>query len=76
MPTVTLEEAQTRLPELIHRLHLGDELIIMENNQPVATLSRTKPSPSWPCKAGSAKGKIRMSPDFDQPIEGFEEYAD
>lgn len=25
-------------------------------------------------KAGSAAGLIKMSPDFDAPLEGFEEY--
>jgi hypothetical protein len=30
----------------------------------------------WPCKAGSAKGKIDMAPDFDAPLEEFKQYME
>ena len=79
MPTVTLQEAQSRLPELIHGLILGDELVITENDQPVAKLARApaEPKTQWPCQAGSAKGSIHwMAPDFDAPLEEFKEYME
>ncbi len=76
MATLTIEEAQTQLLELIHRLHPGDEVIITENNQPVAKLVLTELKKQWPCKAGSAKGKIWMAPDFDEPLEEFKEYME
>lgn len=76
MPTVTLQDAQSRLPDLIHNLTPGDVLVIVENNQPVAELARTDPKTRWPCKAGSVKGKIRMAPDFDEPLEEFKEYME
>ena len=41
MSTITLQEAQARLSELIHRLTPGDEVVITEDNQPVAKLART-----------------------------------
>jgi prevent-host-death family protein len=41
MPTVTIEEAQNKLSELIHRLTPGEEVVITENDQPVARLMRT-----------------------------------
>ena len=74
MSIVTIQEAQARLSQLIHGLSPGDEVLITENNQPVAKLARTQLSKQWPCKAGSAKGKIRIAPDFDDIPEGFEEY--
>jgi antitoxin (DNA-binding transcriptional repressor) of toxin-antitoxin stability system len=43
MTTISIEEAQAKLPDLIHRLHSGDEVVITENDQPVALLV---PSPS------------------------------
>ena len=61
---------------LIHRLNDGDELVITENNKPVAKLARTEPGQHWPCKAGSAKGKIHMAADFDQALEDFKEYME
>lgn len=76
MPTVTIQEAQAQLPDLIHHLNVGDELVITENNQPVARLARTEPKQQWPCKAGSAKGKIRMAADFEAPLGDFAEYME
>jgi antitoxin (DNA-binding transcriptional repressor) of toxin-antitoxin stability system len=76
MPTVSIQEAQARLAELIHQLIPGEELVITENNEPVAKLSRTPPRRQQPRKAGSAKGKIRMAPDFDEPLEDFKEYME
>jgi antitoxin (DNA-binding transcriptional repressor) of toxin-antitoxin stability system len=77
MPTVTIEEAQSRLSDLIHGLHVGDEVVITENGEPVAMLARAEPNTSWPCKAGSAKGTVhRMAPDFNEPLEDFKEYME
>jgi antitoxin (DNA-binding transcriptional repressor) of toxin-antitoxin stability system len=84
MLTVTLQEAQATLPELIHRLALGEEVVITENDQAVARLvlnslpstQPTEPQNQWPCKAGSAKGKIWMAADFDEPLEEFKEYME
>ena len=36
--TITVEEAQAKLKELIHQLAPGDEVVITENQQPVAEL--------------------------------------
>lgn len=76
MTTISIQEAQSRLPDLIHNLSPGDELVITENNQPVARLSRGEPKTRRPCKAGSARGKIWMAPDFDAPLEEFKEYME
>jgi antitoxin (DNA-binding transcriptional repressor) of toxin-antitoxin stability system len=76
MMTITIQEAQAQLLDLIHRLQDGDEVVITENDQPVAKLARTEPKNQWPCKAGSAKGKIWMAPDFDAPLEDFKEYME
>jgi antitoxin (DNA-binding transcriptional repressor) of toxin-antitoxin stability system len=76
MVTVTIQEAQAQLLDLIHRLNVGDEVVITENDRPVAKLARTESQEQWPCKAGSAKGKIWMAPDFDAPLEDFKEYME
>lgn len=76
MATVTIQEAQATLQELIHQLPPGEEVVITENNQPVAKLARTQQTQQWPCQVGSAKGKIWMSPDFDAPLEEFREYME
>jgi antitoxin (DNA-binding transcriptional repressor) of toxin-antitoxin stability system len=76
MITVTIQEAQAQLVDLIHCLRDGDEVVITENDRPVAKLAKTEPKKKWPCKAGSAKGKIWMAPDFDAPLEDFKDYME
>ena len=76
MPTVTIKQAQALLPELIQHLNIGDELVITENNLPVARLARTEPKQHWPCRAASAKGRVRMATDFDAPLPDVVEYSE
>jgi prevent-host-death family protein len=78
MPTVTIQEAQNRLSDLIHRLMPGEELVITENDQPVARLLPTPPAlPQKPRQLGSLKGTVLyMAPDFDAPLEDFKEYME
>ena len=76
MPAVTLEEAQSRLPELIEQLRPGEELTITDRGQPLAHLQRAGKT-SWPCKAGSyRKAEFWMAPDFSAPLEDFKEYME
>lgn len=70
---VTLKEAQERLPQLLEQLQPGEEFTITQNGKPFALVKKAERI-SWPCKAGSAAGKIRMAPDFDAPLEDFKEY--
>ncbi len=64
------------LSELIHQLIPGEEVVITENNQPVARL--TAATPSRPVrKLGTLKGTVLyMAPDFDTPLEDFKEYME
>ena len=71
---ITIEEAQTRLSEVISELLSGEELVITRDGQPVAILTRSS-RVSWPCQPGSAKDQSHwMAPDFDAPLEDFKEY--
>jgi len=76
MATVTIEEAQAKLSDLIHGLQPGEELVITENSQPVARLVAT--TPSRPKRIlGTLKGTVLyMAPDFDAPLEDFKEYME
>jgi antitoxin (DNA-binding transcriptional repressor) of toxin-antitoxin stability system len=71
--TVTLAEARAHLDELIVRLHPGEEILIMDHGRPLAQVKKAERD-SWRCKAGNAAGKIHMAPDFDAPLEDFNEY--
>ena len=77
--TVTIEDAQGRLKELIHQLAPGDEVVITENQRPVARLvSESPPAPKPP---RAAPGFLRhmiisIAPDFDAPLEDMKEYME
>lgn len=75
MATVSIEEAQAHLPELLARLQPGEEVTITAHGQPVAHVKKAERT-SWPCQAGSAKGKVWMAPDFDAPLDDFKEYME
>ena len=77
MTTVTIEEAQARLSELIEQLGPGEELVIVRNQQPVAKLVGEPALKRRPRQPGSAKESIlHMAVDFDAPLEDFKEYME
>jgi antitoxin (DNA-binding transcriptional repressor) of toxin-antitoxin stability system len=71
--TISIEAAQAALPDLIHRLHSDDELVITENNQVVARLVPAQgKSLHQPRQPGMLKGSVLyMAPDFDAPLDEF-----
>jgi len=73
MPIVTIEEAQNKLTELIHRLSPGEELLITENNQPVAKLVATRAEKPHPL-AGRCRGMLTIIAEDDEHLEDFKEY--
>jgi prevent-host-death family protein len=76
MTTVTLREAQANLSDLIHQLSPGDELVITENNQPVARLvsELPKPRPGLRAPPGLGKGFITIVSDDEEHLKDFAEY--
>jgi prevent-host-death family protein len=77
--TMTIDEAQAQLKDLIHRLAPGEEVVITENHQPVAKLVSELTKPAKPSRPGPGlcKGMITyMSPDFDAPLEEMKEYME
>ena len=76
MATVTLQEAQAKLLDLVHNLSPGDEVVITENNQPVAKLvsEPAKPKAGLRPPPGLGKGFITIVSDDDEHLKDFEEY--
>jgi antitoxin (DNA-binding transcriptional repressor) of toxin-antitoxin stability system len=74
MPQIPLEDAKARLPEVIAGLIPGEQLVIVQDGEPAAVLTRTERQ-SWPCKAGSAEEKTYwLAADFDAPLDDFRQY--
>lgn len=73
MKTVTIAEAYEKLSELMDAALDGEEVIITKDNRTSIKLIpniNAKPRP----KFGSARGLIKMSDDFDEPLEDFKDY--
>ena len=64
MKTINIHEAKTHLSRIIERVARGESVIIGKAGKPMAVLCPYAPTAS-PRKAGSMKGKIHISDDFD-----------
>jgi prevent-host-death family protein len=74
MHQVNLQEAGTQLAKLIDEAANGEEVVITRSDGAafkIVPISSTKPRPIF----GSARGLVRMSEDFDDPLEDFKDYA-
>ena len=74
MQQIDLNEAKKHLTDLIEVALNGEEVVITQDNQPVLKLMRISASQKRR-RAGSAKGLITISEDFDAPLEDFHEYV-
>jgi antitoxin (DNA-binding transcriptional repressor) of toxin-antitoxin stability system len=76
MATITIEEAQAKLPELLERLQPGEEMMITAKGQLLARVKKAERT-SWPSTAGCyQKPGFWMAPDFDAPLDDFKEYME
>jgi prevent-host-death family protein len=65
MGTFNVHDAKTHFSRLLDRVAQGEEIIIAKSGRPVAKLVRVAKEPRKP---GRLKGRIRISPDFDEPL--------
>lgn len=74
MYQIDLKDTDSQLAKLIEEAARGEEVIIKGNDGnsfmlvPIASVNMTP-------KFGSAAGSIKISEDFDEPLEEFETYA-
>ena len=73
MTTVTIAEAQARLPELIDKLASGEELVITENARPVAKLVKPVGGARLPV-FGRGKGNVIVVSEDEEHLADFEDY--
>ena len=74
MIQVNIHEAKTHLSKLIAKVMTGEEIIIAKGNTPVVKLVQFTTA-KQKRKLGSAKGKIRISANFDEPLDEFKDYV-
>jgi antitoxin (DNA-binding transcriptional repressor) of toxin-antitoxin stability system len=65
-------QAVEDFPKLLHEAMKGQEVVIIGSDGSAFKLIALPrlPVPLF----GSAKGQVTIGPDFDEPIEGLEEY--
>jgi prevent-host-death family protein len=76
MTIVSIEEAQAKLPELIEHLAGGEEVVITQNQRPVARLLAEEKTKRKPRKAGNCKGMLTIVADDEQHLKDFREYME
>ena len=74
MARVNLAQAKARLSELVDAALGGEEVVLARRNVPVAKIVPLKPKKNAP-EFGMFRGRIEMSPDFDEPLAAFAEFA-
>ena len=72
MTQLDITQAKADISKLLDLAIKGEEIVITQDNKPVAKISPIK----RPLKRGSAKGKVWMSDDFDEPLEDFKAYME
>ena len=65
--------AKAQLAELVQKAMSGEDVVIARDHKPLIKLVPLKDL-SDARTPGSAKGQIRISTDFDAPLEDFADY--
>jgi antitoxin (DNA-binding transcriptional repressor) of toxin-antitoxin stability system len=75
--TIEVQEAQSHLKELIAGLGPGEQIVLTEDQRPVARLVSELRALGRRPAPGLGKGSITyIAPDFDETPEEFKEYLE
>jgi prevent-host-death family protein len=73
MQKLGIQEAKSRLRDLIEDAMQGQEVFIVKSSSQIVQLVPVEPPIRHP-QFGSARGLIELSDDFDAPLEDLSEY--
>ena len=71
--TIGAFEAKTHFSELLEKVHQGMLFVVTKRGKPVAQLGPTGAGATHPV-FGSARGRVHMRPDFEEPLADLAEY--
>ena len=74
MTAVNIAEAKARFSELVRKALSGERVVITRDNKPLLELVPLSAS-GQKRVPGSARGLVRIAPDFDAIPPGFEDYT-
>jgi len=69
-----IAEAKACFSLLVQRALMGEEVVIAKGNKPLLKLVPLQ-APKRKRQPGSAKGQVRMAPDFADTPEDFADYS-
>lgn len=67
-----IADAKARLSSIVRETLAGTEVVIARDNKPLVRLVPIKSHGRR--QPGSARGQVRMSADFDAPLDDFDPY--
>lgn len=73
MQTISLQVAQTQLAEIIDNLPPGEEIVIIRDELPIATIRGMQRSIPQPIP-GRCRGMLVIIKDDDEHLKDFAEY--
>ena len=68
MPTYTIHAAKTNLSKLIAQAEAGEEVVLARGKEAVAKIVPLAPKTTPKRKFGALKGKIKVGPEFFDPL--------
>jgi prevent-host-death family protein len=71
METVTIHKAKTELSRLIEKACRGEEIVIARGKKPVVRLVAIE-DPQGQRKPGALRGKLKVGPEFFEPLPSEE----
>ena len=74
MTTLTVAEAQARFVQLLDQLTPGEEILVMQDERPIAKIVGQGATSRPPRRPGSARGKLTILAEDDEHLKDFEEY--
>jgi antitoxin (DNA-binding transcriptional repressor) of toxin-antitoxin stability system len=74
MKTLPIKEACHHLDDLANAAIAGEEVVLTRDNQPAVKLVPVTSAGSARPQFGSARDLIKMSDDFDAPLDDFDDY--
>jgi len=71
METITIHKAKTELSRLIEKACRGEEIVIARGKKPVVRLVAIEDDKGQR-KPGALRGKLKVGPEFFEPLPGEE----
>jgi antitoxin (DNA-binding transcriptional repressor) of toxin-antitoxin stability system len=68
MIKLNIHEAKTHLSRYLKRLEAGETILLCRHNVPIAEIRPLAPQRTTPRPLGTAKGKVKVPPEFFEPL--------